>query len=183
MERDFDFGKFRVDIEEELPEVGEERHLRGNAGIQVEEGYELLLSEGESVRWDIELKRILGGVSVDGDVAGKVALICSRCLEEFPFEFSIRICEHVLLSPSDEKTEGFSTDDYLIADGILDFLPILRDSLCLSLPVKRICSEGCRGFCPVCGANLNEGECHCERKQVDVRLEPLKEIAKRLRQG
>lgn len=31
----------------------------------------------------------------------------------------------------------------------------------LSLPMKPLCRPDCKGICPVCGQNLNEGDCSC----------------------
>lgn len=58
----------------------------------------------------------------------------------------------------------------------LDLLPILREQILLALPDYVRCSEGCKGLCPVCGHNLNEGECGCDRKVPDPRLAGLKDI-------
>jgi uncharacterized protein len=42
--------------------------------------------------------------------------------------------------------------------------------------MTRLCGEGCRGLCPECGANLNEGDCHCSDEQVDSHWSALKEL-------
>ena len=46
----------------------------------------------------------------------------------------------------------------------------------LALPMQVVCSEKCKGLCPVCGQDLNKAECGCERKVVDPRLVTLKDI-------
>jgi uncharacterized protein len=46
----------------------------------------------------------------------------------------------------------------------------------LALPVSVVCRDECKGLCPVCGQDLNEAECSCERKVVDPRLAVLKSI-------
>jgi uncharacterized protein len=42
--------------------------------------------------------------------------------------------------------------------------------------MKPLCSEDCKGICPQCGQDLNEGECDCEIETVDPRLAKLKEF-------
>jgi len=37
----------------------------------------------------------------------------------------------------------------------------LREAIMLELPTLPLCREDCRGLCPRCGANLNEGPCGC----------------------
>jgi uncharacterized protein len=46
----------------------------------------------------------------------------------------------------------------------------------LELPYKSLCREDCRGLCPLCGKNLNEGLCGCNRKSVDPRLAILGQL-------
>ena len=43
----------------------------------------------------------------------------------------------------------------------IDLREILREQIYLSLPAKLICHPDCRGLCPQCGINLNEGQCRC----------------------
>jgi uncharacterized protein len=44
------------------------------------------------------------------------------------------------------------------------------------LPTKRLCSEDCKGLCPYCGKDLNEGRCDCEVDEIDPRFEVLKKL-------
>ncbi|NIR65724.1 MAG: DUF177 domain-containing protein, partial [Aliifodinibius sp.] len=39
-----------------------------------------------------------------------------------------------------------------------------------------ICTPDCKGFCPICGENLNLKTCDCQVETVDPRLEPLKKL-------
>ena len=39
---------------------------------------------------------------------------------------------------------------------MLDLADWARDALVLAMPAQIVCSDDCRGLCPVCGANLNE---------------------------
>ena len=46
-------------------------------------------------------------------------------------------------------------------DYMLDTDALLRDDILLELPSKLLCKDSCKGLCPKCGKNLNEGECGC----------------------
>ena len=48
----------------------------------------------------------------------------------------------------------------------------------LALPMKPLCSEGCKGLCTICGTNLNRGACDCKREWEDPRLAALKVLRK-----
>ena len=70
-----------------------------------------------------------------------------------------------------------SGDDYIEApDYKLDTDALLRDDILLELPSKFLCKESCKGLCPKCGKNLNEGPCNCNTNETDPRLAVLKQL-------
>lgn len=118
------------------------------------------------------------GVLVRVRAKGLVTLQCSRCLEEFqaPVELVAEqeFTESALVGDDDED-EG---DDSLPlpADGLIDLSAIVREAFFLWLPMKPLCRPDCRGLCPVCGKNLNEGTCGCSTEVIDPRLEKLRDL-------
>jgi uncharacterized protein len=50
---------------------------------------------------------------------------------------------------------------YPIVDDTIDLGPLVRDAIVLELPMAPLCREDCRGLCPQCGADRNEGDCSC----------------------
>jgi uncharacterized protein len=52
----------------------------------------------------------------------------------------------------------------------------VRDYALLALPMKKLCSEDCKGLCPKCGKNLNDGSCNCKDEKIDSRWEPLQKL-------
>jgi uncharacterized protein len=58
----------------------------------------------------------------------------------------------------------------------IDLAPALREQVLLSVPASPLCREDCKGLCPTCGKDLNEGECGCDRTAVDPRWAALKGI-------
>ena len=38
----------------------------------------------------------------------------------------------------------------------------MHEQFVLTLPMKPLCSDDCKGLCPVCGTNLNRGTCDCK---------------------
>jgi uncharacterized protein len=55
-------------------------------------------------------------------------------------------------------------------------------ALVLELPMKPVCSERCRGLCPVCGTDLNRETCTCRVEEVDPRLSPLKRLLEKAKE-
>lgn len=170
-----------LDLGSALARVGDRERVRGSARLTVGEGFDVEFFPGDEIVWSLEARRITGGVEITGDLTGAVTLQCYRCLESFEYPLRLRLKEHTLWLTSDELEPGDDYgDEYAVMDGVLDLLPILRDVTCLSLPVRRICSQDCRGLCVSCGTNLNVKECGCNRKKVDSRLKPLMDLKKRL---
>ena len=52
----------------------------------------------------------------------------------------------------------------------------MRSELILDMETSVLCQEDFRGLCPKCGKNLNEGDCGCDRREVDPRLSKLQEL-------
>lgn len=116
-----------------------------------------------SVEWD--------GVSflVTGEVQTEVILECSRCL---------RTVRYPLRTAFKQKySETGDGEDVLSARGDrIDLNIPVRESILLELPVKVLCREECKGLCPLCGADRNEGECDCSNEDIDPRMQRLKEL-------
>ena len=121
---------------------------------------------------DVVSGKITGSLEVNKrgnviDIKGKIKytlkLTCSRCLEEFYKEMEEEL--HLILKKGKERIfrEKALTDEdfdtvYIISD-IFDISPYLHDVILLSIPLKPLCREDCKGLCPICGKNLNEGPC------------------------
>ncbi len=128
------------------------------------------------------------GIRVHGNIRGSVCMECTRCLEEYRQELDIEVDEFYRrpglatvtgeggrLAEADIQEE----DEYVISEGAIDLNLLINDAVMLSLPIKRLCGEECRGLCQVCGKNLNEGECGCTRESIDPRLEVLRALLER----
>jgi uncharacterized protein len=55
----------------------------------------------------------------------------------------------------------------------------MQEQLYLSLPMKPLCQDACKGLCPSCGTNLNRGACDCSNQWIDPRFAALREIHER----
>ncbi|MGI6620336.1 MAG: YceD family protein [Bacillota bacterium] len=102
------------------------------------------------------------GVYVQANVTGTVRLACSRCLADFdmPIEFD---CEGRFVDDPDarEYEDEDDVETYALFDGYCILDDMVQGGLILSIPMKPLCEERCKGLCPACGANLNETQCQC----------------------
>ena len=97
---------------------------------------------------------------------------CDRCNEAIQRPFRIPM-EHILVASLNNE----ETDDFVLIDNYqLSLDELARADILLELPSKFLCREDCRGLCPMCGKNLNEGLCGCHSDRTDPRLEVLKQL-------
>ena len=96
-------------------------------------------------------------------VRGKI-----KCCKEFT-------CDRCLTTATENQIHDFEEeiDGAEIVEDLFDITELVRDTLIASQPIKNLCKADCKGLCPVCGKNLNDGECSCQRFNVDPRLAPL----------
>ena len=107
---------------------------------------------------------------------------CARCLApvtgEFTFDLEKTVAPRDLLGDLDEdKLDEFA----IIEDGFLDMDEQLLEQLQMEFPMRFLCREDCKGLCPKCGKNLNEGECDCDHTDFDPRLEPLRKLLEQMK--
>ena len=98
--------------------------------------------------------------------------VCDRCGKEFRQEksvpFSCMLAEELQFEDSDEIV--------LLEEGKIDLADLARTEFILGMDTKTLCSEDCKGLCPTCGKNLNEGDCGCCVREIDPRLAALAEL-------
>ena len=118
----------------------------------------------ETIRADLDLDRTGDLVAVRGQIQAQARLECVRCLEDF--DLAVTVGMTVVADRAGAARgleEELEADDYMkFHDGRqLDLRKEAREALLLELPITPHCREDCRGLCPRCGANLNEGPCSC----------------------
>jgi len=107
---------------------------------------------------------------LDGRLSGKLILRCDRCLEYYGslLESDFRLFLAIRSSAAGQSEIELLEDDMatdFISGSEIDLEDIVRAQVYLSLPMQCLCSENCKGLCPVCGVNLNLEECGCQRKK------------------
>lgn len=121
-------------------------------------------------------------VFIKGEFSAGIEYPCSRCLEHFNLALDLTF-KHMLrpLDRSDSETSekellpedleyGYYEDDMIELDRLIE------EHLILSLPMKPLCRESCRGLCSRCGANLNEVICDCNQEEGKSPFDVLKNV-------
>jgi len=108
-----------------------------------------------------------------GKITGTIELTCSRCLVKYPHELNIEVDDKF---SNDQETVDRDENIIFMDSDTLDITEIVLGNIILSLPIKRLCKEACKGLCPQCGTDLNNSSCGCVNDEADPRLEKLKDF-------
>ena len=129
----------------------------------------------ERVRGEVEFLRTPAGLLVRADLSLTEPETCSRCLKALDERVDIRF-EEEFQSVLDPRTghavpaNQRDPDAFLINDRhTLDLNEAVRQYREVCLLMQPLCRPDCRGLCPRCGADLNEGECSCDQTPIDDR--------------
>jgi DUF177 domain-containing protein len=130
----------------------------------------------------VRLMHTQGGVLVQGGLHAQATLSCSRCLEPVAVPLDVEL-EEIFTPIIDVLTgrpvQNEEEDRALWIDDrhLLDLGEVLRQDVLLALPMHVLCREDCRGLCPTCGQNLNQGSCGCT-PEPDTRWAALLDLLK-----
>lgn len=88
-------------------------------------------------------------IMVHGTITGEREVQCARCLRQVKQPFSETFCE------------TYSTNLEII-----DIMYVVRQTMALTEDIRFLCSPDCKGLCPQCGHDLNEGPCGCKAENL-----------------
>ena len=135
----------------------------------------------EPVRTEVSAIWEYDHVRATGTVASSLRLTCSRCLTEYDLPISSAFTIFYTEAKGEELDEEVELSDedlisatYSGEEIVLD--PEVVEQVMMEVPYKPLCSESCRGLCPECGADLNAGECGCDRGGINLKMAALKKI-------
>lgn len=104
-----------------------------------------------------EIVNVAGILEVNACLETVLSLVCDRCAKLFEKEKKLEVRAVLADKPQDEENEEF----FPLDGDWADIGEIAESALILDMDMKILCREDCRGICPGCGQNLNEGECRC----------------------
>jgi len=132
----------------------------------------------ESVGVTVDIQKAGDEYFCQAAVSVKIIGECVRCLTHYPTVLAGRT-DFIICSDTEENRLRASEDDedYVFFRGSdlrVDISEPVRQAAILSLSLKPLCSEDCRGLCSQCGTNLNERTCDCVKESIDPRWEGLR---------
>ena len=86
------------------------------------------------------------GFLVEGSAESTIHCNCDRCLKDYDYLVKATAVCHFY--------EG-------LENRVIDITDDIREDVVINFPDRCLCSQSCKGLCPECGQNLNDGTCDC----------------------
>lgn len=112
-----------------------------------------------------------GLLTLTGEARASLLCICDRCGREYRRE-AVFPLDTIL---ADELEDEENPDVFLLQDDCVDLDEVVATAFVLGLDSKLLCRPDCKGVCPQCGHNLNEGPCSC-KPEADPRFAALGQL-------
>lgn len=118
---------------------------------------------------------------LQGAVDLVVDIPCGRCLETVPTPIRFDIDRELRMENGSVSDEEMEVTDYLIGFD-LDIDKLVYAEILVNWPMRVLCKEDCKGICRICGMNLNEGACNCQRTELDPRMAAIQDVFKKFKE-
>lgn len=157
---------FIVPVSDLLHHPGQRKHVTVTGSLSDLGVTGSHLADGGDVTVDVWIDTVHEGVLASGTVRATWVGECRRCLNEARGPVAGEFRELF----EEDPTEG---ESYPLRHEQVDLEPLAREVVLLELPQAPLCRDDCRGLCPRCGADLNEGPCDCVPEARDPRWAAL----------
>ncbi|MCR5654025.1 MAG: DUF177 domain-containing protein [Lachnospiraceae bacterium] len=115
-----------------------------------------------------------GEARIEGKGSIRLQCRCDRCLKRVDIDVPVLIDENVREENADRQT---GDEQPFWHDAKLDTELLITNEILVNFPAKILCKEDCKGLCPNCGKDLNEGDCGCDTFVPDPRWAALSNIS------
>ena len=136
-------------------------------------GHDFELADG--LTYDVALTNTGEGILVTGIVRGDATTPCDRCLEPAHVDIAGEVSCYYLHEPPEATDEDEEEYGVIAEDGTIDISEAVQGAVAMDLPYVVLCQPDCKGLCPTCGANLNDGPCGCA--QAGSEVDPMSPFA------
>lgn len=163
-----------INLSDIVKNDGSEKSFCDNVNIEPVKYMGLTVSFDGGVKVCGSVKNVGGALELCADVTGKLCTSCARCMK--PARGGVlRKGAGNACCRRGCRSDG--NDDVIVFSGYgLPLDEIVLNSIIVSMPVRYLCKEDCKGLCPTCGRDLNEGDCGCSSDVIDPRFEVLSKL-------
>lgn len=146
-------------------------NIKRGSGDSMEVRYQGPLPQGDlidmiTVKDDLVLEGTLthydGMIFLNGTVKLSYEGRCARCLKPVKRSLNLKL---------QEKFSTVETEDdevYSYEGNYVDLTKAVMDNIIIALPIRLLCTDQCKGLCPVCGKNRNNETCSCKESDEEL---------------
>lgn len=168
----------RIELDN-LENGGEFAHIYQPGDLTLDDESEIKLIAPAEIRGRIRRKG--DEVGLQGRLSATVEAACARCLKPVALPMAAQLSERFVPAVSwrSEEQHELSEEelDLAVFNGeAIELDELVREEILLAIPAQVLCSENCKGLCPVCGLDRNLNSCECEARQIDSRWNALKDL-------
>jgi uncharacterized protein len=120
-------------------------------------------------------------VVLKGRLSARVEVDCDRCLKPVDVRVSTEFNLRYVTATEYASIHTAELEDADLAlsvfDGAaIDIDEVAREQVLLAVPLRSLCREECKGFCPDCGVDRNLNDCACQTTEIDERWAGLGDL-------
>jgi len=110
-------------------------------------------------------------VLMAGTLTGTIRTQCARCLGDAAADLDVQVSVRFIPGGDEEAEDAV----FAYESGLIEPDDALRQEAILNMPSRILCRPDCKGLCPNCGADLNNGPCACEPEdEINPKFAALK---------
>ncbi len=136
------------------------------------------------VKGRLKFSNTSGHILIRGNIDTEIELECNRCAKAYARKIEMKVEEEIPLKGDHVDTDEWEMDgdlpeeqkEPIFEDNVLNLTELLRQNILVAVPIKQLCSDGCKGICPICGKDLAEGDCGCEEQPVNSPFAKLQSL-------
>ena len=124
-------------------------------------------------------------IEVQGTLKTRARLSCSRCLKNFDTplasDFELSYTKEIpgLMDVFDEQEIELKVEEigmFYFKGEEINLQQGIQEQVVMALPLQPLCDENCKGLCPRCGSDLNQGDCGCKNELSANKFAVLKNL-------
>ncbi len=156
----------KVRLDARLAEAGSALDVEGVLAVDDFVVGDRAFSAPDGIAYELTITNTGATVLAMGGVEAELVGLCDRCLEEARLHLTGEV-DALFADDPEEFSEGDDEQEIEvlpIVEDVIDLTLPVRSAIAVEIPFKVLCKPDCKGLCPHCGQNLNEGTCDCEER-------------------
>ena len=131
----------------------------------------------KGVQVDVVMDKSIHQIVLDCKLNTSALLNCDRCTEPFDLNiFTEFRLVYLFKSRGDDEGENLNLIYLSPDDTKINITEEVKEYCMLSIPLKLLCKDDCKGLCTICGINLNIETCDCKREKSNPIWEKLNKL-------